>query len=150
VLAVAGVVGFLMRGKTPPAPPPVVVQTPPPTKVETPPPTKVETPPPTKVETPPPTKVETPTPDEHEKTTKVTKTPSTPSASNGYGYLDFDTRPYTSVFIGHKKLGDTPLLQTKVPAGKLTLTLINDDAGIHESYQITIPKDGHIVKKLKL
>jgi serine/threonine-protein kinase len=72
------------------------------------------------------------------------------SLTGGSGLLDFDTRPYTQVFIGKKKLGDTPLLGVKVPAGTITLTLVNDEAGIKESYTITVPKDGHVFKKLKL
>jgi serine/threonine-protein kinase len=70
--------------------------------------------------------------------------------TGGSGSLDFDTRPYTSVFIGKKKIGDTPILGAKVPAGKLTLTLINEEAGIHETFTVTVPKDGHVFKKLKL
>ena len=75
---------------------------------------------------------------------------SSPDGSQGYGTLDFDTRPYTSVYLGRKKLGDTPMLGVRVPAGTLNLTLINDEAGIHETFTVTVPKDGHAFKKLKL
>ncbi len=79
------------------------------------------------------------------------KNPTTSAevSTGGYGILDFDTRPYTEVFIGKKKMGDTPMLGVRVPAGKVTLTLVNEDAGIHETYTLTIPKDGHVFKKLK-
>jgi eukaryotic-like serine/threonine-protein kinase len=74
---------------------------------------------------------------------------SSSHTTGGYGTIDFDTRPYTSVYLGHKKLGDTPMLDVRVPAGTLTLTLTNDEAGIHETYTLTVPRDGHVVKKLK-
>lgn len=114
---------------------------------------KGETP---KGETPPP-KGETPkgtTPNPNEKGGKLAhKDPkgSTPESAptGGSGSLDFDTRPYTQVFIGKKRLGDTPLLGVKVPAGKVTLTLVNEEAGIREQYTIEVPKDGHVSKKLK-
>jgi eukaryotic-like serine/threonine-protein kinase len=80
----------------------------------------------------------------------TTKNTAPSEQTGGSGSLDFDTRPYTSVFIGKKKIGDTPILGAKVPAGKLTLTLINDEAGIHETFTVTVPKDGHVFKKLKL
>jgi eukaryotic-like serine/threonine-protein kinase len=101
------------------------------------PPPKVD-PPPEVVAVKPPEKLPPPTP------------PKEHVPSAGYGFLDFDTRPYTSVYIGKKKVGDTPILGAKVPAGKVTLTLVNDDAGIHETYVVTVPKDGHVFKKLKL
>ncbi len=42
------------------------------------------------------------------------------------------------------------MIGVKVPAGKLNLTLVNEEAGIKESYEISVPKDGHVSKKLKL
>jgi eukaryotic-like serine/threonine-protein kinase len=125
-------------------------------------PPKQDPPPPKEDPLPPPTKADPP-PVEHvaanekplEKPTyKPPKhtAPAEPSQqlTGGSGMLDFDTRPYTQVFIGKKKLGDTPLLGVKVPAGKITLTLVNEEAGIRESYTVTVPKDGHVFKKLKL
>ncbi len=78
------------------------------------------------------------------------KEPSGIESTGGFGTLDFDTRPYTEVYLGKKKLGDTPLIGVKVPAGSITVKLVNEDAGIHETYTIAVPKDGRVVKKLKL
>jgi serine/threonine-protein kinase len=94
--------------------------------------------------------VDPPKQPEQPKQPKQHHEPKETAPSGGYGMLDFDTRPYTEVFIGKKKIGDTPLLGAKVPAGNIKLTLINNEAGVHETFEITIPKDGHVSKKLKL
>jgi hypothetical protein len=80
--------------------------------------------------------------------------PSPPPALNepaqSFGYLAFDTFPYTTVYFGEIRLGDTPLLDVKLPAGEITLTLINEAEHIRDTFTVTIPKDGRVSKRLKL
>jgi serine/threonine-protein kinase len=70
--------------------------------------------------------------------------------AGGSGLLDIDTQPYTEVYLGKRRLGETPLLGVKMPAGEVTLTLKNEELNITETYKVTIPKDGRVTKKLKL
>jgi hypothetical protein len=132
----------------PPKPPEVAYNHPPELPKADPPPPKQDPPPPPKQDPlpPPENTVAAKPPEQH----THHDPPKEHAPSGGYGFLDFDTRPYTSVFIGKKKVGDTPILGAKVPAGTVNLTLVNDEAGIHETYTVTVPKDGHVFKKLKL
>jgi serine/threonine protein kinase len=50
------------------------------------------------------------------------------------GFLTLDTVPWTTVYLGKKKLGETPLVKVPVPAGALELTLVNSEAGVREAY----------------
>ena len=50
------------------------------------------------------------------------------------GYLTLDTVPWTTVYLGKKKLGETPLVKVSVPAGNVELTLINSAEGVKEAY----------------
>ncbi|HEY1101653.1 MAG TPA: hypothetical protein VGF99_22125, partial [Myxococcota bacterium] len=50
------------------------------------------------------------------------------------GFLTLDTLPWTTVYLGKKKLGETPLVKVVVPAGTIELTLVNSEAGIKEAY----------------
>ena len=79
-----------------------------------------------------------------------TGAPGTSGVARAYGILSLDTSPYTTVYLGAKLLGDTPLVGVKVPAGKVVLRLVNPAEGIKETYTVTVPKDGEVTKKLKL
>ena len=61
------------------------------------------------------------------------------------GFLTLDTVPWTTVYLGKKKLGETPLVKVPVPAGSLELTLVNSEAGVREAYIARI-KPGEIFK----
>ncbi len=50
------------------------------------------------------------------------------------GFLTLDTVPWTTVYLGKKKLGETPLVKVPVPAGTLDLTLVNAEEGVREGY----------------
>jgi serine/threonine protein kinase len=52
----------------------------------------------------------------------------------GEGFLTLDTVPWTTVYMGKHKLGDTPLVHVAVPAGDLELTLENPGAKLKEMY----------------
>ncbi len=61
------------------------------------------------------------------------------------GYLTLDTVPWTTVYLGKRKLGETPLVRVPVPAGSLELSLINVDDGVKESYLARV-KPGEVFR----
>ena len=66
------------------------------------------------------------------------------------GTLKIDTVPWTSVFLGSKKLGDTPILNAKLPAGRHVLRLVNAESGIEQTIEVEIVANAETVKRLKL
>jgi eukaryotic-like serine/threonine-protein kinase len=54
------------------------------------------------------------------------------------GTLTIDTRPWTEVYLGGKKLGLTPMEGVKLPAGKHELELRNPKVGLVRRIQVTI------------
>jgi eukaryotic-like serine/threonine-protein kinase len=71
-------------------------------------------------------------------------------AERATGTLTLDTVPWTTVYLGKQKLGETPLVGVVVPAGAIELTLINQGAGIRESYAVTIKPGADHKKRLDL
>lgn len=65
------------------------------------------------------------------------------------GKLTLKTTPWTTVFLGKKKLGDTPLLNVPLPAGKHLLRLINPESNAENSIEVEIKPNETTVKKLK-
>ena len=65
------------------------------------------------------------------------------------GKLTLKTTPWTMVYLGKKKLGDTPLLNVPLPAGKLTLRLVNPENNSENSIEVEIKSNETTVKKLK-
>jgi serine/threonine-protein kinase len=158
--------------RTPPAPPPSPVPAapvPPPPPVE--PPSVVEPPP--GVASPPdaaspavePPPGDTPPPVEAPPSAVVDKRPPRrppprrpppappaearpepkPAEVEEQGFLTLDTVPWTTVFLGKRKLGETPLVRLPVPAGVLELTLVNAEAGIREGYVARV-KAGEVTR----
>ncbi|MBL8920123.1 MAG: serine/threonine protein kinase [Myxococcaceae bacterium] len=66
------------------------------------------------------------------------------------GKLTLKTTPWTSVFLGGKKLGDTPLVDVPVPVGTHLLKLTNSEAGLDSSIEVEIKAGQTTVKKLRL
>jgi eukaryotic-like serine/threonine-protein kinase len=75
---------------------------------------------------------------------------TTPTVRRQSGKLTLKTEPWTTVYLGSKRLGDTPLLEVSVPAGRLVLKLVNPESGVQSSIEVEIPANGTLVKKLKL
>jgi hypothetical protein len=67
-----------------------------------------------------------------------------------YGLLELNTSPWTEVYLGRKKLGTTPILGYKLPAGKYKLRLINKKWAISKTLFVTINagKTTKLVKNL--
>ena len=66
-------------------------------------------------------------------------TPATPAAT---GTLFLRTKPWSVVYLGKKKLGETPLAGVKVPAGVITLRAENPDSGLKKTFKVTVEPDG--------
>ncbi len=54
------------------------------------------------------------------------------------GVLRLDTSPWSIIYLGEKKLGMTPLVDMKLPAGTHVLTAINKDKGLRKQIKVRI------------
>ena len=54
------------------------------------------------------------------------------------GKLNLRTTPWTTVFLGKKKLGDTPLVGVVLPAGSHVLRVENAEAGLKSTIEVTV------------
>ncbi len=84
-----------------------------------------------------------------EKTVAAPVTPPPAIEKNG-GTLSLDTSPWTDVYLDGKKLGRTPLIDAKLPAGTHDLRLVNEARGIREVYRVRIGAGQHVSKRLGL
>jgi serine/threonine-protein kinase len=66
------------------------------------------------------------------------------------GKLTLSTTPWTKVTLNGRVLGDTPLVEVPLPAGKHVLKLTNDDKGISRSVEVEIKPGQTTAKKLSL
>ena len=82
--------------------------------------------------TPPPTEESVPPVPE------ITPPPPSEPTPHGPGFLSLVTSPWTQVTVEGRALGETPLVRAPLPAGTHTLRLRNSEAGIDETYEITI------------
>jgi serine/threonine-protein kinase len=48
------------------------------------------------------------------------------------------TRPWSKVFVDGKFIGNTPLMGVDVPAGRRTLTFVNDEFGIRKVVKLQV------------
>ncbi|MFH1808316.1 MAG: PEGA domain-containing protein [Pseudomonadota bacterium] len=70
--------------------------------------------------------------------TTPTVTTPTPAIETGNGFLSVRTTPWTKVFIDGKPYGSTPLYKEELPAGRHTVKLVNESAGIDNTRKVTI------------
>jgi serine/threonine protein kinase len=54
------------------------------------------------------------------------------------GMLTIDTKPWTEIHLGKRKLGITPLLNVELPAGRHRLKIINKGRGINETLEVVV------------
>jgi serine/threonine-protein kinase len=76
--------------------------------------------------------------------------PKSPSAHLAKGRLILDTNPWVQVFLNGKSLGQTPLLNLPLPAGRHFLKLVNEAKGVRSTIQVDIEPGKTTVKKLDL
>jgi serine/threonine-protein kinase len=54
------------------------------------------------------------------------------------GKVSVDTNPWTKVIWNGRALGETPLIQVPLPAGKQKLKLVNEEKGINKTVEVVI------------
>jgi hypothetical protein len=55
-----------------------------------------------------------------------------------YGRLRMDTEPWSVIYVGKRKLGITPIMGAKLPAGTHKVTAVNKEQGLKKTFKITI------------
>ena len=68
--------------------------------------------------------------------------PPTPAVRET-GRLSIVTTPWSEVYLGSRRIGQTPLIGLELPAGRHVLTLRNPEEGIQTRYPVTIHADQH-------
>ncbi|EPX59150.1 serine/threonine protein kinase [Cystobacter fuscus DSM 2262] len=66
------------------------------------------------------------------------------------GRLTLDTKPWTYVYLRGRKLGDTPLIEVPLPAGRHQLKLVNEGKNISTVIEVEIRAGQTTGKKLQL
>ena len=59
------------------------------------------------------------------------------------GRLSIVTTPWSEVYLGSRRIGQTPLIGLELPAGRHVLTLRNPEEGIETRYPVTIEAEQH-------
>jgi hypothetical protein len=68
----------------------------------------------------------------------VETAPKEPRPKTKLGTLRLDTVPWSEVFYKKRKLGITPLLGVKLPAGTHNLRAVNSGRGLEKTIKVTI------------
>lgn len=105
---------------------------------------------------PPPLEEEPPIPDAGRELAIVETPPPPPAPLPGgpgrvhlpNGALTLDTEPWTTVFLGSRVLGDTPLINLSLPAGTHRLRFKNPSENIDRTQEVVIKPRETTVKKL--
>ena len=63
------------------------------------------------------------------------------------GKLSLSTQPWTKASLNGKALGDTPLIDLPLPAGKFLIKLVNEEKNVNTSVEVEI-KGGQTTKKV--
>lgn len=72
------------------------------------------------------------------------------AASTQRGRLTLDTEPWTRVFLGKTLLGETPLVDVKIPPGRHRLRLVNAAEKVDTEIEVQVAPGGTVRKKLAL
>jgi len=71
-----------------------------------------------------------------------------PDLAPSFGFLTLDTSPWSTVSVGGRSLGQTPLIGVKLPSGSQVLSLKNPELGIETSYPVTIESGKTTVRRI--
>jgi serine/threonine-protein kinase len=83
-------------------------------------------------------------PDVTAQTTSVAPQPAAPPAEppppapTEFGFLTLDTNPWSIVSVGGRRLGNTPLVRARLPAGTHVLELTNPELDLRTTYTVVI------------
>jgi hypothetical protein len=58
--------------------------------------------------------------------------------------LTLDARPWANVYLGATFLGPTPLVERVIPAGRVTLRLVDPVSGRSQDVVVDIPANGEV------
>ncbi|MBL90903.1 MAG: hypothetical protein CMH56_03715 [Myxococcales bacterium] len=75
-------------------------------------------------------------------------TSATPAS--GFGFLTLNTQPWTTVRLGNRILGDTPVIKKKLKVGQHTLKLSNPEMGIVMDLVVQIEADQVFKKQVRI
>ena len=67
----------------------------------------------------------------------------------GSGRLRLSTTPWTTIYLGERKLGPTPLVDIKLPAGRHRLRAVNPGKGIERTIEVEIKPDQTTVRVVR-
>ena len=73
---------------------------------------------------------------------------SKPEAAPSFGFLTIDTSPWSLVSVGGRALGQTPLVNVRLPSGNQVLSLKNAEQGIETSYAVSIEAGKTTVRRI--
>lgn len=76
--------------------------------------------------------------------------PATAPGPGGTGRLTLDAEPWAQVYIDGRLVGPTPLFEHRVPAGTVTVRLVNPSLGLEKTVRIEIPRDGVVRRRVPL
>jgi hypothetical protein len=76
--------------------------------------------------------------------------PCNPAQGARSGFVSVVTEPDAEVYVGEKKLGNTPIAKLAVPAGCVELHLINREAGVDRRLRVEVEPDQVSSVKLDL
>ena len=83
-------------------------------------------------------------------TATTQENPAKPSVKRlAKGSLSLQTTPWTLVYLGKKSLGETPLVNTPLPAGTHRLRLVNDEKKLSTTIEVEIKPGQTTTKRLK-
>ena len=83
------------------------------------------------------------------------RSPTTSKASanaslGGFGFLTLNTQPWTTVRLGNRTLGDTPVIKKRLKVGQHTLKLSNPEMGIVMDLKVQIEPDQVFKKQIRI
>jgi eukaryotic-like serine/threonine-protein kinase len=81
--------------------------------------------------------------------TSTTSAPP-PAATGGTGTLMLQARPPAEVFLNGKSIGHTPIMNYSVPAGRHTLTFVNEQFNVRKTVPVTVAPDESVKRSVDL
>ncbi len=79
---------------------------------------------------------------------KEHKSDASDSRETGTGILRLSTDPWVDVYLGEKKIGQTPLVDVEVPVGNIKMRAVNKEAGIDKMFFVRIKQGKRTIKRL--
>jgi hypothetical protein len=62
------------------------------------------------------------------------------------GYLNLLTTPWATIYHGRRRLGNTPLVKVRLPAGRIKLRAVNRAARINATFYVNV-KRGRVARR---